>query len=108
MPTKISVKIYDINDLTFTIRDFKGPKITLDPNRVGTLCVGCFPVDDDEDKGLDRDALLELITSNISPSSWEDDDRTAASIVRGHLVVTQDAATHVEIAKLLEMLRLER
>ncbi len=65
--------------------------------------------DEDDHAFLDEDALIELILSNLSPDSWENDLNALDIIADGALlVVVQTPEVHAQVAAFLDRLRRQR
>lgn len=66
--------------------------------------------EDDDERQVRVDDLLDLIRNTIEPNSWRDNGGAVAAIAElgGQLVVTQTSAAHAEVADLLSKLRAQR
>lgn len=101
---QLSTKVYDIRDLTFIVRDFRGPDIRLKENGTG---IAPFDMEDDQEPNrvTDSEQLVELIESNVPGG---DEDGVKVSVLGGRLVVSHTAAGHKAIVRLLNLMRTAR
>lgn len=100
--------VYDVRDMMFTVRDFKGPNISLTSSGGGSTGPGAvFDMGDDESSNAlsNPDTILEIVQNNAVASSWEENDKCTISIINGLLVVNQTRSGHYEVLRLLNMLR---
>lgn len=99
-------KVYDIRDLMFAVKDFRGPKIGL--NKSGQTPSVTFEYDDaDKSRVISGpEALVELIQTNMG-DAWEG-EKANVSVVRGLLVATNTKQVHQQVKRLLQMLRATR
>ncbi|MFW6132937.1 MAG: hypothetical protein ACOC8F_03510 [Planctomycetota bacterium] len=120
---KTTTRVYDINHLLFRVPNWDAPRSELqnvgdrddDDDGGGGGFGGTFGGDDgDDDAGEENyptkqemiDNLTDMIESTIDPPSWQTD--AAIREMHGHLIVTQTAKNHQELAKLLNSLRESR
>lgn len=99
------MRIYDITDLTFRIRDFPGPDLMLRP--AGAEGIENMFGGEEEGKEhafADPDFIQDLVTDNCGKDTWEDDG-VRVSVNERFLVVRTYRSVHVEIARLLMLLR---
>jgi hypothetical protein len=100
-------------DMTWDVSDDAIRLTTLDEAEMNTG-VRVYPVDDlirtaDSSMGLgdDYDSIIDLITSTIDPTSWDNVGGCAsAAALPGTLVISQTRGGHAQIADLLDAWRL--
>ncbi len=96
---RVKLRIYDVRDLLFRIRDFPGVELQLSDTSIGTTFS-----DDDEDGGEEL-PLEEILQAHTGGNSWDANSKTSILLANGLLVVRQSAAVHLEIRRLLSKLR---
>ncbi|MCY2926747.1 MAG: hypothetical protein NT031_15180, partial [Planctomycetota bacterium] len=110
-------KTYDIRDLLMAVPDFKGPSLNPAPPVADGPAMGwhfeasstaprpaTVPAGPSEQEMADR--IFEAIKKNIAPDSW---NRPGVMLGRlhGKLILTQTAAVHNEVEKLLRRMEFE-
>jgi len=98
------VEFYDVRDLIIKISSFPSSDFNLSPSGA----VDEEPPEPPEPTPvvIEGDALRELITNNIDPSTWEGNPNVTINLQQsGALVVRQTADVHHKIDKLLGDLR---
>jgi type II secretory pathway component GspD/PulD (secretin) len=95
--------VYDIRDLSKVIANFPAKDFNLTPSKA----MEEYLEDEDEDNPdvIAADILVDLIQTNIEPSSWEDDENNTISPIQHFLVVKQSQKVHDMINQLLTDLR---
>lgn len=106
---KPRLRIYPIGDLTVRIRDFPGPDIMLHPSGSEGAMENMFGREEEgqEHAFADPEFIMDLITQNTGPETWEDDGVRYSSNER-YLFIRQYDSVHREIVDLLELLRAYR
>ncbi|MBN1808183.1 MAG: hypothetical protein JW909_03880 [Planctomycetes bacterium] len=108
LTTDVSMKIYDVRDLTMKVQYFSGPDFALD---LGTTAfggggLGGIGVVTPEDEDLvTAESLSDMIMNRINPESWSPDLGTSIELSGGKLIVMQRPEIHRMIDKLLSSLR---
>lgn len=97
-------RIHDIRDLTYKINDFKGPDIRLGAGSSTGSGVVFDTAESDDEEPLTKDSLIELLTTNVAPSSWEQEGNAMGSI-GGQLLVVNTPEVHAQINNFLNDLR---
>ncbi len=98
------VEIYDVRDLISKVANFPSTDFNLSPS--GAAAEEPPEAGEPQVTVIEGDALRELITNNIDPSTWEGNkDVTINLQASGALVVRQTADVHHKIVKLLHDLR---
>jgi hypothetical protein len=102
--TQVYMKLYDVRDLTFKIRDFPGPTISLEggPDSSDPLIFTEHDVKANERPTVEE--IIDLCHRMTALGTWDNGSASISSI-NGMLVVVQTAEAHFEIFKLLAMLR---
>jgi hypothetical protein len=101
---KPTLKYYDVRDLTLKIQDFPGPDIELKGSDDGGMGGPAFPEDEGEDNTPTTESISELIRETCGQESW-DEGSCRMTEINGVLLIWQTADVHLEILKLLYMLR---
>lgn len=98
--------VYDVRDLMFVVRDFRGPKIGLGSDTQSGAGAVFTETEEPENNELSSpERLLEIVKGNAAGSSWEDNPKCSGSIINGLLVINQTRAGHYEVGRLMNMLR---
>lgn len=98
------IEIYDVRDLINKVASFPSTDFNLSPSGA----IDEEPPEPPEPTPfvIDGDALRDLITNNIDPSTWEGNSNVTISLQQsGALVVRQTAEVHAKIDQLLDDLR---
>ncbi|MBM4014021.1 MAG: hypothetical protein FJ293_03530 [Planctomycetes bacterium] len=98
------IEIYDVRDLINKVASFPSTDFNLSPSGA----IEEEPPEPPEPTPfvIEGDALKDLITNNIDPTSWESNNRVTANMQpSGALVVRQTGDVHTKIDKLLSDLR---
>ena len=104
---KSYTRAYDIRDLLFEIKDFPGPDISLAEAGGDGAGIGAIFEDSNDSSGQDitqPDVIIEIVQENVAPYSWDKDD-IGMRFVGGHLIVRQTYEVHLEVERMLDMLR---
>jgi hypothetical protein len=104
---RISLRLYEIGDLTARIRDFPGPEF------LGLRPPGREPPPPQEPSdrpasGLAEDEILDLVRRLVLPGSSEADPRTAIEVFGTTLAVRQTPDGHRKVREFLRALRMAR
>ncbi len=102
------LRLYNISDLTFRIRDFPAPDLMLRP--AGSEDFGKIAAPEEEGREhafADPETILDLVRDNCGAGTWEDEG-VSANVFGRFLVVRQYRAVHREIGNLLDLLRAYR
>lgn len=102
------LKIYDVRDLTFKIKDFAGTRIRLRGNDTGGGGGVIFEDEEEEFEPVSVDDLEDMIPDAVSPDSWDENPDAMILQVAGMLLVRQTPEVHAEIQRLLSQLRENR
>jgi hypothetical protein len=99
------LRLYPIGDLTVRIRDFPAPELMLRPAGAEDYGqVGGVVEEGQERAFADPEFLQDLVTQNTGAGTWEDEGVSVSANDR-FLIVRQYATVHVEIERLLSLLR---
>ncbi len=99
------LRLYPIGDLTVRIRDFPAPELMLRPaGAEDSGQVGGTVEEGQERAFADPEFLQDLVTQNTGAGTWEDAGVSISANDR-FLVVRQYPTVHVEIERLLSLLR---
>lgn len=98
------LRTYDVRDLTFKIQDFPGPDIELKGSEEGGMAPS-FVEPADTTETIDTEMISDLIRSTCGGASWDENPDVRITEVSGVLWIRQTAGVHVEILKLLALLR---
>ncbi len=94
----VTLRVYDVRDLVFTLKDSPGPVVELKSEEPG-IRIPPFP---SEGRAcFDENSTLEIVKSHIE---WA--DGTSVVFANGMLMVVQTRAGHEEVSELLGRLRL--
>jgi hypothetical protein len=96
----LTVKTYDVRDLTAPIQDFPAPDIDLGSRSAHT---GSTSSSSDSNKPPSTDDLVDLIQAQIEPDAW-DNNGCKIKTWRGTLIVTATREMHKKIRELLAKL----
>jgi hypothetical protein len=108
---KVVTFAYDIRDLDFSIRDFPGPRIELEPRPSGEAGpeVKFVLFDGPATPPSREEGILELIRASTGGTTWDDNPHAKIQIApNGLLLVTQSIGVHQEVERLLKSLRNRR
>ncbi|MHC4248779.1 MAG: hypothetical protein ACYS9X_06585 [Planctomycetota bacterium] len=104
----VTLRIYDVRDLTEKVPNFPGPELMLEVGGVdsGGGAPGLVLVDTgmDEDE-VTADSLAEMISTRVRPGEWDASLGTSIEERGGKLVVMQRPEVHRLIDRLLESFR---
>jgi general secretion pathway protein D len=104
----VTLRIYDVRDLTEKVPNFPGPDLMLEVGGSGSSggAPGLMLIDADmnEDE-VTADSLAEMIEERVRPGEWDDALGTSIEQRSGKLVVMQRPEVHRLIARLLESFR---
>jgi hypothetical protein len=105
----VTLRIYDVRDLTEEIPDFPGPELQvevggLDASGGGAGLVLIGP-DEGAGDGVTAESLAELISQRVRPGEWAPELGTSIEERGGKLVVMQRPEVHRLIDRLLESFR---
>lgn len=99
------LRIYEIGDLTMTLRDFPAPDLMLRPSGAEDFgSVGGGVEEGRERAFAEPEFIMDLIVETTGKGTWEDDG-VRISVNRRHLVVRTYPTVHREIERLLALLR---
>ncbi|MDQ7780095.1 MAG: hypothetical protein RDV41_10360, partial [Planctomycetota bacterium] len=103
----VVMRIYDVRDLLFRVRDFPGPNLELVPpaesgNNIGTA----FDQEEQSSSIEDPEFVVTMIKTHTCIGSWEENAQVSVHISNGLLVVSQTPEGHKEIVNLLNKLRM--
>lgn len=102
----VVMRIYDVRDLLFRIRDFPGPNLELVPPQDGGNQLGAAFEQEEEGGAVeDPNFILNMVKTHTCVGSWDTNPKVSISISNGLLIVTQTRAGHKEIVNLLNKLR---
>jgi hypothetical protein len=102
---RVTLRLYDLGDLLFEIRDFPAPE------HLGILVPsGRTPPEPDPPaartaSGLKGDQIADLMKRSVVPESWAEDRGTSAEVWGTLLVVRQTPQGHRAVRAFLRMLR---
>ncbi len=105
--TAVTLRIYDVRDLTEDVPDYPGPDLQLQAPGVGGVggAGGIMIVDVDEEEQVTASTLAEMIRERVRPEEWAAELGTSIEERGGKLVVMQRPEVHRLIDKLLESFR---
>jgi hypothetical protein len=102
------LRIYPISDLTFRIRDFPGPNLMLRPAGSEGLEDMFGGVEEGKEHAFaDPEFIQDLILDNTGKDTWEDEG-VRINVNERYLFARTYRTVHVEITRLLMMLRAYR
>ena len=104
---RVSMRLYDLRDITMKIRNFKAPKIGLRDSEGNTVNVPDDDDDEEQEEPMTADEVMDLISENIESDLWGQGKHRLA-VFRKHLVVTTSAEVHLKVARFLNQLRATR
>jgi hypothetical protein len=96
-------RLYDVRDLTFTMKDFPGPEIRLSTSDSGAAGPLSLMTDEGEDQTPTRDQVIDLIQQML-PGAW---DLPGVSIgtFGGAILVRQHPEIHRQIEVIIALIR---
>lgn len=118
---KVTVKIYYVSDLLMPIRDFTDAKLM--PLSTGSGSGGggfgegggaitgaTFQIDEEpKEQKMEDTLIVNMVKNNTGGDSWtENEENTSIDIKNGMLIVSQTPKVHVEIDKMLKVMRMMR
>ncbi len=102
---EVYLKMYDVRDLMFKIKDFPGPEISLQQGDESTVSAAFEPAE--TEKFENPDFIVDLIKGNTGTDTWERIEGCSVSMAaNGLLLVVQNREVHKEIEKLINLMRL--
>ncbi len=102
---QIYLRMYDVRDLMFKIKDFPGPEITLQTGESDTVSAA-FETETTE-KFEDPNFIVDIVKGNTGGDTWDRIQGVSISMAaNGILLVTQSREVHNEILKLINLMRL--
>lgn len=111
---KVVTVAYDIRDLNFTIHDFPGPRLELEPRSAAAAGeagpeIKFTLLEGPAAPASREDGILELIRASTGGNSWDDNPYAKIQVApNGLLIVTQSVTVHQEVERLLKLLRNRR
>lgn len=101
----LSMKLYDIRDLTHQLQGFPGPDLNLPEGE--TTGITIMPPVGKEREVATVNGFIDIIKKVVAPTQWEGAGAEGVSIeeYNGQMVVHQSSAIHSEIERLLRTLR---
>ena len=105
--TTVKTRIYDVRDMLFKIRDFRGPQVELTaPGSSNSPMPGAtFILEEEPESTITEDFLVEMLQQNTGDGSWDENENANIVLHNGLLIVTQTQKVHREVYKLLQLLR---
>ena len=105
--TAVTLRIYDVRDLTEDVPDYPGPELELTTDSGGARGGGggLVIVGTDTEEGVTATTLAEMIRERVRPGEWAAELGTSIEERGGKLVVMQRPEVHKLIDKLLESFR---
>jgi len=104
----VTLRIYDVRDLTEKVPDFPGPELMLEVGGAdsGGGAPGLMLIDAEmDDDGVTAESLAEMISTRVRPGEWDASLGTSIEERGGKLVVMQRPEVHRLIDRLLESFR---
>jgi len=100
LQARVSLRIYDLGDLTMPLTEFPGGELSL-----GETGVVIGPPELTMDRTDMEGFLEELFQSFTGRAAWDDNPNASIRIQNGLLIVRQTREVHAKLEKLLGMLR---
>ncbi len=101
----VVMRIYDVRDLLFKVRDFPGPNLELVPPADAGTQLGTAFEQEEGNTIEDPDFILNMVKTHTCIGSWEENPKVSLHMSNGMLVVTQTRDGHKEVVNLLNKLR---
>lgn len=104
LAVEYKTQFIDVRDITFKVRNFKGPDFSLKGSDEGPTFPD--PLPEVVENPWELPALIDLIKGYTGGKSWEEDDQVSiTSVSDGILVVRQTPATLRDVMSLLNQVR---
>ncbi|MEO0478774.1 MAG: hypothetical protein AAF196_04780 [Planctomycetota bacterium] len=100
---RILAQTYEVSDIVTGVADQPGPDLVLQTGE--DIDALDFGPDEPEPTILEDGDLIDLITSNVEPSYWDEDDRASVSANKGVLIVRATKPVQDQVDDLLQDLR---
>jgi hypothetical protein len=102
---EVFLRLYDVRDLLFKIKDFPGPEIMLGGGDDSTVSAAFE--EETVEKFEDPNFIVDLVKQNTGGDTWDRIEGCSVSLAaNGMLLVVQNRDTHKEIDRLINLLRL--
>ncbi|HXX94028.1 MAG TPA: tetratricopeptide repeat protein, partial [Planctomycetota bacterium] len=98
---QVKLELYDVQDLTYGMKDFPGVDISLAQNAIGTTVSS----GDEESKNFTGEDLANLIKNSVHKGEWEEADGKSIQFQNGLLIVRNSVEMHRNVRKFLSDLR---
>jgi type II secretory pathway component GspD/PulD (secretin)/tetratricopeptide (TPR) repeat protein len=98
---QVKLELYDVQDLTYGMKDFPGVDISLAQNAIGTA----VSAGDEESKNFTGEDLANLIKNSVHKGEWEEADGKSVQFQNGLLIVRNSVEMHRNVRKFLSDLR---
>jgi general secretion pathway protein D len=96
------MEVYDVQDITYALRDFPGVQVNLAQNQLG---VTTLTNPGEETPGFTAETLAQLIQETLDPDGWNPEQGHSISPQQGLLIVRQTPEVQAAIAALLRDFR---
>jgi type II secretory pathway component GspD/PulD (secretin) len=98
---RVTLRIYDVSELTFPLRDMPGGEIMITEEGLRS-----FPADDaGMSRAASEDLLLEILQAFTGRAAWDDNPHASIVAQNGLLIVRQTPEVHRRIEGLVRLLR---
>jgi type II secretory pathway component GspD/PulD (secretin)/tetratricopeptide (TPR) repeat protein len=98
---QVKLELYDVQDLTYGMKDFPGVDISLAQDAIGTA----VSAGDEESKNFTGEDLANLIKNSVHKGEWEEADGKSIQFQNGLLIVRNSVEMHRNVRKFLSDLR---
>lgn len=98
---QVKLELYDVQDLTYGMKDFPGVDISLAQDAIGTTVSS----GDEESKNFTGEDLANLIKSSVHKGEWEEADGKSVTFQNGLLIVRNSVEMHRNVRRFLSDLR---
>ena len=100
-----TIKIYDVRDITMTIKDFPGITVRLKGNASGNEAGLEWEPDEETYDPVETDDLEDIIPEFVANGNWDENPGASIHQIGGMLIIRQAPEVHYEIMQLLAEIR---
>ena len=98
---QVKLELYDVQDLTYGMKDFPGVDISLAQDAIGTT----VSAGEEESKNFTGEDLANLIKNSVHKGEWEEADGKSIQFQNGLLIIRNSIEMHRNVRKFLSDLR---
>ena len=101
LKSDVKLELYDVQDLTYGMRDFPGVDISLSTDSIGTSVMS----GEETQQQFTGEDLASLIQNTIQPNQWDDVEGASIQYQNGLLILRNNIDVHRAVRQFLSDLR---